>query len=239
MPESLLPLDAKGLCYEARGVRLIDRVDLHLDAGPRTVILGPNGAGKSTLLRLLSGLALPSAGSIRWAGRPLTRAAQRRQGLLLQRPVLLRRSALANLCYALRARGIPRRAVRERAEFWLRRAGLAEVARRPARVLSGGEQQRLALARVLSLEPQVLLLDEPTASLDPSSAKAIEELVCATHRDGTKVVLVTHDLAQARRLADQVVFLDRGRIEEQAAASAFFSGPRSERARAFVEGSLD
>lgn len=240
MPEAeLLPLDVKGLVFEVRDTRLIDHLDLHLGAGPRTVILGPNGAGKSTLLRLLHGLVLPSAGSIRWAGRRLGHEVQCRQGLLLQRPVLLRRSAVANLRYALRAGGVPRNEIRERAELWLRRANLEAVARRPARVLSGGEQQRLALARVLSLEPEVLLLDEPAASLDPGSALAVERLVCQAHRAGTKIVLVTHDLAQARRLADEVVFLYRGRLEEQSPAAAFFSGPRSERARAFVEGRLD
>jgi len=240
MPDAaLLPLDVKGLRFEVRGARLIDHLDLHLGAGPRTVILGPNGAGKSTLLRLLHGLVPPSAGSILWAGRPLQRAIQRRQGLLLQRPVLLRRSALANLRYALRAGGVARSEVRERAALWLHRAGLEAVARRPARVLSGGEQQRLGLARVLSLEPEVLLLDEPAASLDPGSAAAIEELICQTHRAGTKIILVTHDLAQARRLADEVVFLFRGRVEEQAPAASFFAEPRSERARAFVEGRLD
>ncbi len=240
MPDSsLLPLDAKGLRFEAGGKRLIDGLDLHLEAGPRTVILGPNGAGKSLLLRLLHGLLDPSGGSVCWAGRTLDREGQRRQGMLLQRPVLLRRSASANLKYALRARGVPRSEVAERAALWLRRAGLNAVAKRPARVLSGGEQQRLALARVLSLEPEVLLLDEPTASLDPASARAIETLVRIADRAGTKIILVTHDLAQARRLAEEVVFLYRGRVVEQSPADAFFGQPRSEQARAYIEGRLD
>jgi len=234
----LLPLAVEGLVFEAGGRRLIDGLDLSLTAGPLTVVLGPNGAGKSLLLRLLHGLIAPAAGRISWAGRAPDRALRLRQALVFQRPVLLRRSVAANLRYALAAHGIRGRERQARAEAWLARAGLAELARRPARLLSGGEQQRLALARALACDPEVLLLDEPTASLDPASALAIETLIRAARDAGTKVVLVTHDLAQARRLAEEVVFLDRGRVEEVAPADAFFERPASERARAFVAGRL-
>ena len=234
----LLPLAVEGLVFEAGGRRLIDGLDLALQAGPLTVVLGPNGAGKSLLLRLLHGLIAPAAGRISWAGRAPDRALRLRQALVFQRPVLLRRSVAANLRYALAAHGIRGAERQARAEQWLARAGLAALARRPARLLAGGEQQRLALARALACEPEVLLLDEPTASLDPASALAIETLILAAREAGTKVVLVTHDLAQARRLAEQVVFLDRGRVEEVAPAEAFFDRPASERARAFVAGRL-
>ncbi len=234
----LLPLAVEGLVFEAGGRRLIDGLDLELQAGPLTVVLGPNGAGKSLLLRLLHGLIAPKAGRISWAGRAPDRALRLRQALVFQRPVLLRRSVAANLRYALAAHGIRGAARQARAEQWLARAGLADFARRPARLLSGGEQQRLALARALACDPEVLLLDEPTASLDPTSALAIETLIGAARDAGTKVVLVTHALAQARRLAEQVVFLDRGRVEEVAPAAAFFERPASERARAFVAGRL-
>ena len=234
----LLPLAVEGLVFEAGGRRLIDGLDLQLQAGPLTVVLGPNGAGKSLLLRLLHGLIAPAAGRISWAGRAPDRALRLRQALVFQRPVLLRRSVAANLRYALAAHGIRGAERQARAEQWLARAGLAALARRPARLLSGGEQQRLALARALACAPEVLLLDEPTASLDPASALAIETLIGAARDAGTKVVLVTHDLAQARRLAEQVVFLDRGRVEEVAPAAAFFDRPASERARAFVAGRL-
>ncbi len=236
--DGLLPLAVEGLVFEAGGRRLIDGLDLQLQAGPLTVVLGPNGAGKSLLLRLLHGLIAPAAGRISWAGRAPDRALRLRQALVFQRPVLLRRSVAANLRYALAAHGIRGAERQARAEQWLARAGLAALARRPARLLSGGEQQRLALARALACAPEVLLLDEPTASLDPASALAIETLIRAARDAGTKVVLVTHDLAQARRLAEQVVFLDRGRVEEVAPAEAFFERPASERARAFVAGRL-
>ncbi|MDJ0944546.1 MAG: ATP-binding cassette domain-containing protein [Kiloniellales bacterium] len=234
----LLPLAVEGLVFEAGGRRLIDGLDLRLAAGPLTVVLGPNGAGKSLLLRLLHGLIAPAAGRIAWAGRAPDRSLRLRQALVFQRPVLLRRSVAANLRYALAAHGIRGPERQARSDQWLARAGLAALARRPARLLSGGEQQRLALARALACEPEVLLLDEPTASLDPASALAIETLIRAARDAGTKVVLVTHDLAQARRLAEEVVFLDRGRVEEIAPAAAFFEKPASERARAFVAGRL-
>ena len=211
----ILPVHARGLVFEAGGRRLIDGLDLTLQPGVRTVVMGPNGAGKSLLLRLLHGLIEPSAGAILWGGRAADRAVRLRQAMVFQRPVLLRRSALANVTHALRAHG-----------------------RTPARLLSGGEQQRLAMARALSLEPDVLLLDEPTANLDPASTLAIEQLIQQAHDDGTKIVLVTHDVGQARRLADEVVFLHRGRLEEQSWAERFFDAPASATARAFLAGQL-
>ena len=235
---AILPLEARGLVFEAGGRRLIDGIDLVLRPGVRTVVMGPNGAGKSLLLRLLHGLIEPSAGAVSWGGRPADTAIRLRQAMVFQRPVLLRRSALANVTHALRARGVPRRERHARAERMLATAGLTALARTPARLLSGGEQQRLALARALSLAPDVLFLDEPTASLDPASTHAIEALIQGAHDAGTKTVLVTHDLGQARRLADEVVFLHGGRLTEQSPAGSFFDAPASAAARAFLEGRL-
>jgi tungstate transport system ATP-binding protein len=234
----ILPLEARALAFEAGGRRLIDGVDLTLRPGMRTVIMGPNGAGKSLLLRLLHGLLQPSAGEVLWDGRPADHAICLRQAMVFQRPVLLRRSALANLTHALSARGVSRHERHVRAETVLATAGLRAHAGTPARLLSGGEQQRLAMARALSLEPDVLFLDEPTANLDPASTLAIEQLIQRAHDQGTKVVLVTHDVGQARRLADEVVFLHRGRIEEHSPAGDFFDAPASPSARAFLEGRL-
>jgi tungstate transport system ATP-binding protein len=234
----ILPVHARGVVFEAGGRRLIDGIDLTLRPGVRTVIMGPNGAGKSLMLRLLHGLLQPSAGAILWGGRPADDAIRLRQAMVFQRPVLLRRAALANVTHALRARGMPRRERQERARQVLAAAGLAALARTPARLLSGGEQQRLSMARALSLEPDVLFLDEPTTNLDPASTLAIERLIQQAHERGTKIVLVTHDVGQARRLADEVAFLHRGRIEEHSPAARFFEAPASPRARAFLEGRL-
>jgi tungstate transport system ATP-binding protein len=235
---SMLPGVARGLTYVAGGRRLIGDLDLTLLPGVRTVVIGPNGAGKSLLLRLLHGLLRPSAGIVLWGGRPADRHVQRRQAMVFQRPVLLRRSAHANITHALAARGVSRRARRDRADQVLDFAGLLAHARTPARRLSGGEQQRLAMARAHSLAPDVLFLDEPTANLDPASTLAIEQLIRRADAGGTKIVLVTHDVGQARRLADEVVFLHRGRVEEQSSAAHFFDRPASPQAAAFLAGRL-
>jgi tungstate transport system ATP-binding protein len=234
----ILPLEARGLVFEAGGRRLIDGVSLLFRRGLRTVIMGPNGAGKSLLLRLLHGLLQPDAGLILWAGQVADPTIRRRQAMVFQRPVLLRRSAIGNLRHALAARALPFIARGARAREMLEIAGLAGLAHSPARRLSGGEQQRLALARALALEPEVLFLDEPAANLDPASTLAIEGLIQRAHDDGVKIVLVTHDLGQARRLADEVVFLHQGRVEEQAAAVRFFTAPASARAEAFLAGRI-
>jgi tungstate transport system ATP-binding protein len=234
---AILPLMVHDLCYEIGGKRLLDHISFRTDVGPRTVVLGPNGAGKSLLLRLCHGLLQPSAGTIAWAGAPLTMA-RRCQAMVFQRPVLLRRSTAANIAYVLRLQGIPRRQRWAMLTEALEQAGLLPLAARPARVLSGGEQQRLALARAWVLKPQVLFLDEPTTSLDPAATRAVEALLEHIHRSGTKIIMTTHDLGQARRLADEVLFLHHGRLVEYAPAPAFFSNPQSKEAAAFLEGKL-
>lgn len=236
---SILPLQVHGLVFERAGQRLIDGIDLTLDEGPCTVIMGPNGAGKSLLLRLLHGLLEPTAGEVSWAGRPAgTRDVTRHQAMVFQRPVLLRRSAAANINYAMRVQGIPAAERRVRLAAVLDAARLTHLARRPARVLSGGEQQRLVIARALSIRPQVLFLDEPTANLDPASTLAVEDLIRGARQSGTKLVLVTHDLGQARRLAQDVLFMHRGKVLEQSPASRFFDRPTSDAAQAYLEGRL-
>ncbi len=234
MPDPILPLTLEAVSYQVNGQRLIDAITATFEAGPRTIVLGPNGAGKSLLLRLCHGLLRPTGGRVAWAGP----GAPRRQAMVFQRPVLLRRSALANVTYALSLRRTRRADRKALAMAALERAGLAGLAHRPARVLSGGEQQRLALARAWALEPEVLFLDEPTASLDPAATRRVEELIDGIHRAGAKIVMTTHDLGQARRLADEVVFLHRGRLVERAPAERFFAGPESREAAAFVKGEL-
>ena len=233
---SILPLEARDLTYEVGGLRLIDGLNLSFNSGDLSALIGPNGAGKSLLLRLLHGLIEPSGGEVLWQGQSADEDIRLRQAMVFQRPVLLRRSVSANLRYALRtANGA---AVDGSVEEWLARANLLHLADRPARLLSGGEQQRLALARALSRRPEVLFLDEPTASLDPTATLAIEELIGQAKAEGTKVILVTHDLGQAKRLADEVLFLHRGRVEARAPTAQFFVDPESDNAAAFLAGRL-
>jgi len=233
----LLPLRLSSVTYDAGGKRLLDRVDLTLDRGPRTVVLGPNGAGKSVLLRLCHGLLRPTAGEVLFNG-PETVDGRRRHAMVFQRPVMLRRSALANVAYGLMLAGVPRRERLRAAQEALDRVGLLHCASQPARVLSGGEQQRLALARAWALRPELLLLDEPTANLDPSATQAIESAIQAMHAAGAKIVLITHNLGQAHRLADEIVFLAGGRVVEHAPVDRFLRSPASPEATAFIKGEL-
>jgi len=227
--------EGRALLYRAGDKCLIDGIDLKIPAKTLTVVMGPNGAGKSLLLRLLHGLITPTGGQVLWDGRPLDDDVRRHQAMVFQRPVLLRRSVAANIRFALKLRG---RVDPARIEQILDEVGLADRAHQPARLLSGGEQQRLTLARALATEPRVLFLDEPTASLDPASTAAIEAIVRRAHRRGTKVVFVTHDLGQARRLADDVVFLNGGRLAEHSPATTFFDHPVSQAARDYLDGRL-
>ena len=234
---SILPLRVDAITYAMGGQPLVNGVSFEIRGGLRTVIMGPNGAGKSLTLRLCHGLLQPTSGSVRWSG-PTPGRGRKRHAMVFQRPVMLRRSALANLTHALSLSGQPRKERLERADAALHRFGLADLALRPARVLSGGEQQRLAMARAWSLNPEVLFLDEPTSALDPSATRAVEDMVRAFHADGMTIVMTTHDLGQARRLADEVLFLHHGRLLEHTPAEEFFERPRSQAGRAFIKGEL-
>jgi len=230
----ILPLKLEEVFFVAGGRVIIERISADIGAGPSTIILGANGAGKSVLMRLMHGLLAPASGRIVWSSGDTARL----QAMVFQRPVLLRRSALANVTYALKLARVPH-AERERLALEaLESVGLAAFARRPARVLSGGEQQRLALARAWALHPEVLFLDEPTASLDPTASREIERVIQAFDAAGTKIVMATHNLGQARRLGDEVLFLHQGRLVERAPVEQFFSRPASPEAAAFIKGEL-
>ena len=224
----ILPLRLDGVAY--RGI--IEPLTLELGAGPSTVILGANGAGKSVLMRLMHGLLAPTGGRISWSGEN----PRRHQAMVFQRPVMLRRSALANVAYALKLAGVAE--AHRVAMAALEEVGLAHLAHRSARVLSVGEQQRLALARAWALHPEVLFLDEPTASLDPTATREIEALIRAFDSAGTKVVMATHNLGQARRVGDEVLFIHQGRLVERAPVDRFFTQPASAEAAAFIKGEL-
>ncbi len=232
-PFSDLPLVLTEATIAAGPVTILDKVSLMFDAGPPTLLVGPNGSGKTTLLRAAMGLLPLTSGRISWGGRD--NASPARRAIVFQRPVMLRRSAAANIGYALAATDTPHA---QRIDELLALVGLAGMGNRPARRLSGGEQQRLALARALARDPAILFLDEPTASLDPASTKAIEDIVRDVAARGVKVVMSTHDLGQARRLGGDVALLHRGRLIEHAPAEEFFAQPRTKEARDFIAGEL-
>ncbi|WP_142847782.1 ATP-binding cassette domain-containing protein [Telmatospirillum sp. J64-1] len=233
---SILPLELCGVSFSAGGKKLIHDIDLMIEDGPATILLGPNGAGKSLLLRLCHGLLQPTTGQVIW--RDLGRHMPKLHAMVFQRPVMLRRSAAANIDYALKLNGICRQSRKKLVAEALELAGLSDQAQTPARVLSGGQQQRLAIARAWACRPQVLFLDEPTASLDPQATKAVETLIGQVQESGTKIIMTTHDLGQARRLAGEVLFLHSGRLIEHRPAEPFFSGPATSEARAFLAGDL-
>lgn len=234
----VLPIEARGIVVRRAGRSILDDVSIRIGRDGISVLMGPNGAGKSMLLRVLAALIAPDAGQVSWCGAVPRRALRRGLGFVFQKPVLLRRSALANIRYALRVAGHGRAQSLARAREALAFAGLTHLARSPARLLSGGEQQRLAIARALALEPEAIFLDEPTSNLDPASTAHIETLIREVTAAGRKVVLVTHDVGQARRLADEITFMHHGRIVENAPAATFFDAPASDAARAFLTGQI-
>jgi tungstate transport system ATP-binding protein len=235
-PSSDLPITFKDVSVVAGSASIVDRLTFEIAPGVPTILIGPNGAGKTTLIRLGMGLVAPSSGRIDWAGSEAPRG--ERLAMVFQRPVMLRRSAGANVAYALCDRALDRHRHSVRVSDLLRRVGLAGLERRPARHLSGGEQQRLALARALARDPEILFLDEPTASLDPASTKAVEDIVGSIAKSGIKIVMATHDLGQARRLGGEIVFLVRGRVVEHAPAERFFLSPDKPESAAFLRGDL-
>lgn len=235
-PTTDLPIRFEHVTVAAGAVTILDRVTLSLNSGPPTVLVGPNGSGKTTLLRAAMGLLIPSLGRVTWGGRE--DVPPNRRAIVFQRPTMLRRLASGNIRYVLRAAGTPRAEQKRRIGELLGLVGLEQVADRPARRLSGGEQQRLALARALARDPAVLFLDEPTASLDPAATKAIEDVIHTVSQRGIKVVMSTHDLGEARRLAGEIIMLHRGRVIESGPASSFFNTPQTGEAKTFIAGEL-
>ena len=224
----------KGVELRYGAVRALQDVDLRIAAGERVALIGANGSGKSTLLRVLHGLLRPSAGAV-------LRDGAMRQAMVFQRPFALRMSALSNVAIALWLRGTRWKAAKEQALEALGRVDLAAIALRNARTLSGGQLQRLALARAWSLRPDVLLLDEPTASLDPHAKREVEALMAEFAVSGTTLVFASHNLGQVKRLATRVVYMEQGRVLADLPVQAFFHGPLGETSREaelFVRGEL-
>ncbi len=230
--QPLLTLERVGIARE--GQTLLHEVSLCVsDPDELLVVLGPNGAGKSLLLRLIARLMPPDQGKIFWH-RDLDKAV----ALVFQSPVVLRRTVRQNLLHALKIYGEPKEARAKLIDELLRMGDLTQLASRQAPDLSGGERQRLALLRALARRPRLLLLDEPTASLDPKSTRAIESLIKTARCQGVAIILVTHDLAQTRRLASKILFLHGGKVSETISAQAFFNGPSSPEGRAYLKGQL-
>lgn len=236
MVTSVLPVRMQAAQVRRRGKTLLGPVDLTLGAQGFTVVLGPNGAGKTTLLKSLHGLERLSAGSVSWAAPK--DIARTRQAYVFQSPIMLRRSVAANLGYPLRLAGMARDEITDRVAQWAGNIGLSDALDRPAPRLSGGEKQKLALARALIREPEILFLDEPCANLDGRSVREIETLLQAAHAAGTRIVMATHDLGQARRLASEILFLFNGRIHEAGPAPSCFDSPQTPELKTFLEGGL-
>jgi tungstate transport system ATP-binding protein len=232
---TILPLRLDGAGFAVAGKALLSDLSLRIAPGRRLIVMGANGAGKSLFLRLCHGLIEPTSGRRMWADGTSRPDAQ---AMVFQRPVLLRRSVAANLDYSLKLRGLSRAERRATVAGTLDRFGLGPLADRPARLLSGGEQQRLALARAWSMQPEVLFLDEPSSALDPSATRIIEEMIASFAAEGIAIVMTTHNLGQARRLAEDVAFLHRGRLIEHGPAARFFAGPDAPEPRAFLAGDL-
>lgn len=236
MVSDLFPLTVRAALTRRHGKVLVGPVDLSLDGQGTCVVLGPNGSGKTTLLRLLHGIARLHSGTIDWACP--TEVARAAQGFVFQRPVMLRRSVGDNIAYPVRMHGMRHGEALGQARHWAGRVGLAEVFDRPATVLSGGEQQKLAIARALICEPKLVFLDEPCASLDGRATREIEDILMAAQASGTRLIMSTHDMGQARRLASHVVFMLRGRVHETGPADAFFADPQTAQARAYLKGDI-
>ena len=233
---ALFPLTLRGVVVRRKVARLIGPVDLTLGQAGTTIVIGPNGAGKTTLLKALHGLERLSAGELRWACS--VEEARRRQAFVFQTPVMLRRTVVDNLAYPLHLAKVPRAEARARAVDWAGRVGLGAALGRRATVLSGGERQKLALARALIGAPDLLFLDEPCASLDGRATREIEAILRAAAERGTRIVMSTHDMGQARRLATDVLFLLHGQVREHSPAARFFDRANTVEARAFLDGKI-
>ncbi|KQP96621.1 ABC transporter ATP-binding protein [Methylobacterium sp. Leaf117] len=231
MVEPMPALDLDGLVLTRNGTRILDGLDARIPAAGITALIGPNGAGKSATLRVIDGLLRPDAGSVLIVSQGPVRRAH-----LFQRPALLRASARANVALALVPLGLSRTERAARAHAALVRVGLGHRADAPATRLSGGEQQRLALARAWAVTPDLLLADEPTANLDPGATELVEGLIAEMARQGAKVVLVSHNLGQVMRLAADVVVLARGRAVEQGPTRALLTSPEAPETRAYITG---
>ncbi len=237
MSSRILPLQLQDLRYRVGDLDLLGPINLTLEAKLKTLVIGPNGAGKSLMLKLCHGLLKPSSGQIKWMGSD-KQAADRHQSFVFQHPIMLRRTSLENVAYPLKIRGLPQDERNERAIEVLKMTGISHLADRPALKLSGGEKQKLSLARSWATRPEVLFLDEPTANLDPRSTHDMENLINQIYQTGTKIIMTTHDMPQVRRLADEICFIHQGKIIEHGPVNKLLESPENPMTAAFVNGEL-
>ena len=233
---SILPLRIQGATVRKRDKVILNEVTAEFDENGFTIVMGPNGSGKTTFLRLMHGLERPRSGTVNWSLDETE--ARTKQAFVFQTPVMMRRSVVDNIAYSLRVRGTGKKEARNRAALWAEHVGLASNGDLEAHFLSGGERQKLAIARALIGEPDVLFLDEPTTNLDGRSTKEIEAILMTASSGGTRIIMTTHDIGQARRLATDIVFLNKGTICEQGPAVPFFKHAKSPPARAYLKGDI-
>jgi len=236
MVTPILPLTLTDALVRRRGKTLVGPINHEITPTGFTIVVGPNGSGKTSLLRLMHGLERLSAGSSEW-GQPDTEACKR-QAYVFQRPIMMRRSVRDNLTFPLTTHGTKKSDARVVADEWLDRINLSDARDRQATLLSGGEKQKLALARALIRQPDVLFLDEPCANLDGRATREIEEILNHAHDTGIRIIMATHDMGQARRLATEVLFIFKGLIHEAASAGEFFDAPQTAEANAFLNGDI-
>ncbi len=237
MVNSILPLEVNNAAVRRRGKTLVGPITTTVARRGLSIVMGPNGAGKTSLLRLLHGMErVARGGAVRW--QVPEAEARAKQAFVFQSPIMMRRNALDNVAYPLTTHGVSKKEARLRASEWLERVGLSDSAQKQATVLSGGERQKLALARALIREPEILFLDEPCANLDGRATREFEALLKQAFDGGTRIIMSTHDIGQARRLAQDVWFIHHGQLREITDASAFFASPQTEEARAFIQGDI-
>ena len=232
---SLLPIELRNIRYNPNSNLIIPNLNLRIESKGITVIMGPNGSGKSVLVRLLHGLLTPTNGSIMYGERNLNKLIRQKQAMVFQNPVLLRRNVLANMTFV---DSIRENTGLANCKEILALLGLEQFQSHPAHLLSAGEKQRLALARAIVLKPSILFLDEPTANLDPSSIHLIEKILKTARDAGVKIIFITHDINQAKRIADDIIFIQKGKVLEYTETNFFFNEPKASETAAYLDGKI-